>query len=1496
MDKVTFGELPLTHPQKRVWYIEKVYPNTCMYNIGGSIRIKGKVDFSYLVESINTFIIKNEGIRLQFRESDGEVRQYISTFKRQKIDIFDFRVYDNPISEFENWVAKEAKKPFVLEESSLYYFAMFKINEYDNGYFVKFHHLISDGWSINIMTEQICSIYMKLIRGEDIYCESGNSYVQYIEQENAYLNSNRFIKNKKYWMEKFSTLPDEFLSKSTNNIAGNRKTYCIDENLSFNIKEVAGKHKISLNTFFVSVLLIYLLKTTQREDIVIGIPVVNRSGKTEKSIFGMFTSTMPFRIRMENQPVSQFLQRVNEELLHCYFNQKYPYDLLVQDLELKKKGYDNLFQLCVNYYNTSLNTELDGSPIENMEFYSGNQIYSLQLVIKDWSVSGELNLDFDYKIDDYEEHQIDKIYEQFMNIIEQILVFPKKYINNISLLSESENSRIIYGFNNTAKEYPTDKTVYELFEEQSGRTPNKVAVSFEGKGLTYKELNDKSNRLAVQLRHKGVDREVIVGLMTTHSIETIIGILGIIKAGGAYLPIDPDYPPDRINYMLSDSGASILLTNCIENKLLNFNCKIINLDDDTLYKGEADKLEALNEAGDLVYVIYTSGSTGKPKGVMITHQGLTNYIWWAKNTYLRHQDEIFPLYSSLSFDLTVTSIFTPLISGGKIIVYRDNEAEFVLFRIMRENEVSIVKLTPAHLSLIKNLHNGNSSVKRFIVGGEDLKVSLAASINESFGSNIEIYNEYGPTETVVGCMIHKYDYEKDSGMSVPIGIPSQNTQIYVLDKDLKPVPVGSIGELYIAGDGVARGYLYKPDLTSKCFIENPFIAGKRMYKTGDLARFISYDCIEYVGRVDHQVKVRGYRIELREIEKYLLTHEIINDAVVINRKSSLGGNFLCAYIKSDAEICDSIIRNYLSKFLPEYMIPSYFIKLDEIPFSTNGKVNRDLLPDPEKSNNKINYVPPRDESEKKLIEVVGEILKVSGIGVKDNFFYMGGDSIKAIQVSAKLGEIGSVLKIKDILTHPIIEDMALYLGVAGKNDTGQRYCEGSIKYIPITKWFFDQEFKNINYYNQSIILTLKEDITPETFEKALDIIVRYHDSLRLNYDFETNGLYYNNLYITQKNKLEVVDLSGYTPHEQTNNIIQKSVALKSSLFIDKGILIKACMFDLGRLGKKILITAHHLIVDGVSWRIILEDLVRILKALSCKKELLLPPKSDSIQKWALELEKYSLSDALNELEFWRKIINHDFAFPADYLSNEQSVEYCKTLVKHLSEEETALMLSNANTAYNTEAVELLLISLALSINSFTGCNDVVFEVEGHGREQLYEQVDIFRTVGWFTSIYPVLIEVGYGELSIQIKSIKEQIRKIPNKGIDFGVLKYLSQVLPGKDDKKIRFNFLGDFENTFDNDYFELSSEYTGEDTDKNNDLTALIDIIAMIKDKKLNLSFTYCKKCFNESTIVDFFDKFINQIKVVVKHCAGKDCTEFTPSDFDTVDINQAQIDSLFS
>ncbi|CAH1195716.1 Surfactin synthase subunit 1 [Paenibacillus plantiphilus] len=1497
----------LTHPQQRVWLVEKIYPDTSLHHLSAQSLKQGDIDINALEQAIGTFVRQNDCTRLRFIEREQVVQQYIHPYEPFQIDRIDFSIEGDPQAAYDSWLYKRLHKTFELEHEYLFNYAIIRTDKDHAGFLFIYHHLISDGWSICTMINRIWEMYASLAKGEEIASSGKESYLDYIASEQAYLSSSRFVKNQSFWNDKFKQLPEQFAVRSSLETAGKRANFLIDPQTSSAIRQLVKAQSCSLNTFFVMLSALYTRKITQRSDIVLGTPVLNRSGRKEKEMFGMFTSTMPFRTIVNDEAaILDWMETVNEDLMKCYFHQKYPYELLMKDIGLKQLGHDNLFDLSVNYYNTRMPTEVNGDAVETTELYSGNQLYSLQIVIKDWLADGSLNIEFDYKESLYSEAEITLMWNRMRILLQQILTNPGQRIGELEIVDGEEKAKLLSEWNDTSAGYPHEQSVQQLFEEQAARNPDRPALRWNDQSMSYGELNRKANALAHVLRDRGIVRDSMVAIMATHSQEVVIGILAVLKAGGAYVPIDPDYPEERIHYLLNDSGASVLLRNVDIDALRSYDGDAIDLRSHAIYEGDWGNPEPVSGPKDLAYIIYTSGSTGNPKGVMIEHQGLVNYIWWAKQMYIREDTEAFALYSSISFDLTVTSIFTPLINGNPIHIYSDDGSEFVLYRILRENATQIIKLTPSHLSLIKDLDLTGSSVRRFIVGGEDFKTSLAREIHASFGGQIDMYNEYGPTETVVGCMIHRFDIELDLGASVPIGRPADNVQLYVLDEGHQLLPAETVGELFISGDGVARGYLNRAALTAERFVDNPFLSGKRMYRTGDLVRYRADGIIDYFGRIDTQVKIRGYRIELGEIESHLTKRDAIREAVVIDRARPQGDVYLCAYYLADEDIDENELRRDMLQTMPGYMVPSYFIRIEEIPLTPNGKVNRAALPDiPLEAGTageiEINY---ENETERHVFETLREVLRIERIGRHHNFYQLGGDSIKAIQVAAKLSGLGLKVRVKDILSIPVLEELAA--AVQTDNDrlqADQHAAAGEVLPTPITEWFFAQRNEMEQHWNQSILLALKQAIAPHELGNALEALVNHHDSLRLNLNRSSGRLYYNAEHLNAPVPVETVDLSAYEGEQWRQQLVERGEAIKSSLDIENGLPLHACLFTANYAGDQLLLlTAHHLMVDAVSWQIMLEDLALLLDGIKLGSTAKLPLKTHSYQVWAdgLHNDPAKVLSGRAELDYWEntsKGFNWSMASQlADNPAGDNRMSSCRTVRATLSAEETASLLTGANASYRTEANELLVTALAMAVRSRTKQEEVYLELEGHGREELIDGIDINRTVGWFTSIFPFRLQLPHGDNGALIKSVKEQMRAIPNKGIGYGIHRYIHGSLPVMDTAAIRFNYLGRLDNGFDNHWFQLVNEDTGRDIGPDNRLNVLLDIVAAVVDGELTFSVTYSQEQFQQAAVTAFVNVLTASLQELIRHCLNETEPQFTPSDFETAGLSLSDLDMLLN
>lgn len=1495
---------PLTHPQKRVWYTEQMHPGTPLYNIVGTSHLKGNVHFSVLSEAIRSFIRANDGARLQMIERNGEVEQHVSEVFPESFSVIDFSQSAYPEAEWQRWVDHEARKPFELADCPLFEFVLFKINDCNSGFYFKFHHLITDGWSMSQMTNSVWQHYSAVHAQEATRNHiHQHSYLDYINREEQYIHSKRFSKDQTFWGTMFHTLPDTIIQATSKLTDGKRFTYPVSQAQSSRIREFIRHNQLSVNSFFVSLMLLYLHKIRSENDLIMGMPVMNRSGATEKSTFGMFASTMPFRFQMNtDETLTDFMQRVHKQLAQCFFHQKYPYDKLAQELELRKKGIDQLFQYCVNYYNTKLVTrDGEGQPIVTQEHYQGHQLYALQLVIKEWEESGEILLDFDYKQSDYTTSQILQTVHMFNHLISQVCSEPNQQVKDLHVLSAEAKFQMLHEFNHTAVSYPHEKTIVQLFEEQVSKTPDHIALTFHEQSMSYLQLNQKANQLSRLIQNKGIAPNEFVTIIATHSLEMVISILAVLKAGAVYVPVDPAYPLERIKYILEDSGARLVLTNRQWNSGITAGREWIDLADEAVFQGEHGNVDVSSKPDDLAYMIYTSGSTGRPKGTMIEHRSLVNYIVWANKTYVEDSSDVFALYSSIAFDLTVTSIFTPLISGNRAKIYDDDGTEFILYRILRENEATVVKLTPAHLSLLKDQPLSASRIKRYIVGGDDLKTELCSRIYDKHNGNVDIFNEYGPTEATVGCMIHRFNAQKDKRGSVPIGVPIDNVQIYVLNPDLQPVPMGAEGEIYIAGDGVARGYLNREELTKEKFIDNPYSKGSSMYKTGDNGRFIDTNLIEYMGRVDHQVKINGYRIELSEIESLLLQHPSIEEVAVIDRHYEEGSKYLCAYYVSEAELKSAQLRSYLLQILPEYMAPAHYVHVAALPLTVNGKLDRSSLPEPIKiARHNQQHIDPNDftQSESIVLQLIRETMGSHSVYLEDNIYHLGMDSIRAIQLASKLKEHGYQIKARDILSLAVIKEITAHLETITAPANNLQAAEGYVAQTPIVSWFVYQSFLNPHYWHQSVLLDMKCDLNTEQLAQIMEALINHHDALRFNYSAEEEMLFYNPAHLSRMPDVHYVDLSACDGVDYQQQIEATATQLKQNMNLHEDLLIKACLFDPGQNErKKVLLTSHHLLVDGVSWRILLEDFLRLLKEMEQGKPLSLAFKTDSYQQWASGLAEYSRTVDDKEIAYWKSIIRHASGGGA-HPENKPACPEKRTA--ELAEEETAALLTTAGKAYNMEPVELMISALALSYSALDESKQVELELEGHGRDERMDGVDVSRTVGWFTAMYPVLLHIDQTELPKQLLSLKEQLRQIPNNGVNYGILRYVGDQLQEEladetEKRRIRFNYLGQFDQAFNNEKFQYSTYSSGPDICPSNHLTSLFELDILIVHHRLQISLTYNKHEFAAERMENVLTRFRDTLSHVIHHCLHHEQVEFTPSDFGDTNLSQENLDLLF-
>lgn len=990
---------PLTHPQKGIWYTEKLYPDTSINNIAATLRLKGDINYKILEKAINTIIKDNDSLRLRFVERNGTPYQYISKYEIIKIDYYDFSNSD--LNSLYEWDTQQSQTPFTIVNSSLCYFTILKISGNETGIYCKLHHLISDGWSIVQIGNKILEYYDILAKDMEVFSEDIPSYVEYINSELSYEESDKFNKDKEYWKGKYSKIPELTSLKSNNskmiNTKAKRKTFIIPSGIAKQLRQYCNDAKTYIFPIFFSALSIYISRITTKDDIVIATPVLNRSNAREKNTIGMFVKTVPVRINVNCElNFNEFIQELTKEWLGTLRHQKYPYDLILKGIRGQYKVTDKLYDILISYQNAKFIKGQQSSMHEGRWHFCGHQQDSLYIHINDREDNGNLIIDYDYQTQLFTAKEIEYIHKHLLTLIQNAIKNPLQKVSKIELLDDEEKNRVLYKFNESKYEYPREKTINEVFEEQVFKAPDQIAIVYDDKQITYMDLSKKADKLARYLRMQGIVPDSIVAIKMKRSLEMIISIIAVLKAGGSFLPIDPELPEDRIQYMLNDSCANILIVN-EENQIEEvYNGKILNINSINNMTIETSNLNNINKPNDLAYIIYTSGSTGKPKAVMIEHKSVINFAESIKQRLDYSSPNTVLSVTTMCFDIFIFEVFPTLFYGLKLIISNEKEQKIpeLLSKLIVKNGVTKIMTTPSRMQLLAFGQKDLSCfkvLKEIILGGEPFPEKLLLKLKDI--TNAKIYNMYGPTETTV------YSTFKDLNdtRKINIGKPIFNTQIYILDKHMNPVPIGVQGEIYIGGDGLARGYYRKEELTNKKFIANPFNSKEIIYQTGDYGRWYPQGEIECLGRIDSQVKIRGFRIELGEIESQILSYESIKDTVVTYREDQNGRNYLCAYYVSHGDINIFDLKKELAKVLPNYMIPSCFIKIDKIPLNANGKIDKKALPEPD-SNILVNaeYQPPRNKIDSKLIEVWSKILNIKKIGIDDNIFELGADSLSII--------------------------------------------------------------------------------------------------------------------------------------------------------------------------------------------------------------------------------------------------------------------------------------------------------------------------------------------------------------------------------------------------------------------------------------------------------------------------------------------------------------------
>lgn len=1027
---------PLTASQKGI-FIQHV-DGSIGYNSPCILLIEGTLDILRFENVLKKMVNRHDAFKTSFEWLEEEPAQKICKNIDFKLTIFETDEQN------EKNVIRSFIKPFVLNKAPLARACLIKTNEQRFIFVFDMHHIISDGASFRIFIDEMIRMY----KGLEL-AKLEIQYKDYAVWYNNALNTSYMMKQMNYWKDRLSgklpvlNLPTDSSDWMKHPPVGDGIKFIISQDLSQLARKYARKCYATLNTVIFSVFALLLHKYSGQEDIVIGSISEGRKYRGLQNIISPMINVMPIRINAHSEMLFvEFLSHVTERILEAYENQDCPFDLVVEGLSVtRSNSFSPLFNTMIVFHgifaDNLLILEDEGLKISEYDFEIYHESFGIKVDIYA-RPTGKIFVTLDYNANMFSKERIERMAQHFTNIAAEVIKNPEVKLAEINMLSPDEEKRILYETNATEKAYPKYSAINELFEKQAEKTPENYALLSAKGDMTYKELNEKANMVAWLLKQRGIKENNIIGVMVERSPEMIIGILGILKAGAAYLPIDPDYPPERIKYLLLNSNVEIVVSsNDLEQDLNAWQGEAIAIDN--ILQKESLPTENLNinyNPDRLMYVLYTSGSTGKPKGVMVKSHAFVNLInWYTEEFKIDHNDRNL-LIAPVSFDLAQKNLYATLIKGGELYLYPPGLYDYnVMLDLIDREGITLINCAPGAfyplLEFDKDMdYKKLSTLRHVFLGGEPIDMLKLLPWLESANFNGEAVNTYGPTEcTDIATFYRIKNDKKDLISAVPIGKPIDNVQVYVLDKNLKPVPVGVDGELCIGGVGLGAGYYNEPELTKERFVECLHLPSKRIYRTGDIARWLPDGNLEFRGRIDQQVKIRGYRIELDEIKNILLKHETVRDAVVVDKTDSGMSQYLCAYIIPEGEYEEETLCKYLSTQLPDYMIPAYFILVDEIPLSPNGKVDRNALPDPTvNTSTEKAYISPANEMEKTLTEIWEQVLKIEKLGVTDNLFNLGANSLKIIIGMSKIHkEIGIQIPLAEIFQNPTVRTMSDYI-------------------------------------------------------------------------------------------------------------------------------------------------------------------------------------------------------------------------------------------------------------------------------------------------------------------------------------------------------------------------------------------------------------------------------------------------------------------------------------
>ncbi|NOQ27508.1 MAG: amino acid adenylation domain-containing protein, partial [Bacteroidales bacterium] len=1434
---------PLSSAQKRLYLLQQFDLTSTAYNMPKLIPLGKKVDKSKIEDVFKQLINRHENFRTSFIITDGEPVQLIS--KKVEFELEELSIENTEIENTRN----KFIKPFDLSQAPLLRVAIVDIKGEDN-LLIDMHHIISDGTSHTILQKE----FQALLSGEEL-SPLPLQYKDYSQWQNSKEQQERVKDQEEYWITKFEgeipvlNLPSDYVRPLIQSHEGAAVNFILSKEETEGIKLFTKENDLTLYMSLLSVFSILLSKLSGQDDVIVGTPIAGRNHADLENIVGIFVNTLSIRNEVKGEEtIQEFVSDLKQTVLGAYENQNYQFEDLVNKVSVERDASRNpIFDVMFNLLNQAEYRE-DISGFNNQEQVHKTGMSKFDLTLTSLDYGEQLMLRFEYCTQLFKAETINRFIEYFKQIVVQLARKPEIKISAIDILTEEERHQLLYEFNNTKADYPEDKTIHQLFKEQVLRTPEGIALVYNNTELTYQELNQRSNQLSHFLVSKGLKPGNIVSIMLDRSIEMIVGILSVLKAGGVYCPIDINNPVERKKYILEDNKSRLLLT---KNSLLgdlDYDGEIVYADDFTILPKGNDNIRLIGTSEELAYLIYTSGTTGKPKGVMIRHDGVVNTISWYAQRYRLSPGERLLQLSNYSFDASVNQIFGTLTGGASLYIIEENELLDLssLYSYLGTHKITIINSVPAILEELISNRQRLPFLQRIISGGEKLSNQLKDKI---INLGYELHNHYGPTEGTIVVLA-----EKCSERNVSLGKPKQNTQSYILSGSYDQLqPIGVKGELCISGEGISPGYLNNESLTKEKFISHPFKEGERLYCTGDLARCLPDGNIEFLGRIDHQVKIRGFRIELGEIESILLKHENIKESVVLAREEN-GDKYLCAYIVSKEGFSQEELRAYLLVQLPEYMIPSYIVGLESLPLNPNGKINRKALPSPQiKAGD--DYVAPSTEIEEKLVKIWSEVLNIENeeISTNVNFFSIGGHSLKATILTGKIfKEIGVEFPLRDVFLHSTIKSQASQIETSTKKDFVSIPKAKEQSNYPVSsaqkRLYLLQQFDlTSTVYNMSNLIPLGKEADKSKIEEVFKQLINRHESFRTSINIVDQVPVQ---LISKHVEFELGELSiENTELENTRINFIKPFDLSQPPFL------RAAIVDIKGEDSLLMIDMHHIISDGTS-HVILEQEFQAM--LSGEELAPLPLQYKDYSQWQYSSEQQEFIK--NQEQYWLNKFEEEIPIlnlPIDYvrplMQNHEGARVRFVLSKEETEGIRFLTKENDLTLYMS-----LLSVFSILLSKLSRQEDIVVGTPIAGRNH----ADLENIVGIFVNTLSIRNEVR-GEETIQefVSNLKQTVLgAYENQNYQFEDL--VDKISVDRDTSRnpifdVMFNLLNQAE-------YKSSVNVDVDNSHKKGISKFDLNLTAIEFDNSIFLNLEYCTRLFKKETIdrfIVYFKKIVSQI-----------------------------------